>query len=299
MPSYDRTKMFTQSSLKCYTTCPFQFYLKYVKQVPPDSRGTAAFAGQCVHYCLDRLHQEDAFDRHAELYKECCDKLKDEDEYGDLPWKDDSQEEAEKKLEKNLEEGMEMIANYVLQRENIEQEVIATEAEFRLEIDDVKFAGTIDKVAVVDGEKRMIDYKSGKIRPPAEVLKRDIQFGLYELGLKFGQVIAADGEVIDVGGDNINSIYWYHMRDLIPYKKGKKIKGTDEYEYRAGDYRGPAWYKIPRRSAESSKKQIMNIVRAIKGGVFFMAPSALGSCTFCNVSQACSDFCDEAGENVF
>jgi hypothetical protein len=127
------------------------------------------------------------------------------------------------------------------------------------------------------------DLKSGKTVPSPAFLANAIQPTSYLYGIENGWVIHPEQGPRCM---NVNHFVWYHLRNLVPYKRAVKSKGKV-----AGDSRGKAEIEVHRSGAEvdAFAKQMCNIVRGIRMGIWFKNDSILGGCDMCDMKQACTE----------
>jgi len=267
-----------QSMISLYLTCPKQFKLRYVDNIRSDAKSSAMCAGTAMHGTIATMHTDNAFDHYEDIFQSEWDavvKEDDENKFRDT--------EAAKLPGKRIE-GLEIVKQYSV----VERDAAVTfvEVPFEVEIGGEKFAGTIDQIRQSGDEIQLVDLKSNLAAPSSLYLEKNLQFSIYAYGILNGILKPPSGDV-ELG--ILPVPYWYHLRNLLPYKKNGKTRGGRVYK--KGDLKGNPMMKTPRNEADMEKlvQTIGDITKAIKMGVFFERPSSLGSCVgFCQYHAACN-----------
>jgi len=175
------------------------------------------------------------------------------------------------------EQVMELVNTYT--NNNRALDVIHSEVTFEFPINGYSIAGTIDLIyRDADGKIVLRDIKTDSTEPSPGFLARDIQFSIYYLG-----AIRGLGIVPDV-------LEWYHLRNLVPYKKTSVKNGV---QFHAGDVRGNPSFAIERRKEDipNIEKEIRYIIQGIRFNIFPMRPLKIGHicpCNFCQVVSYCT-----------
>ena len=168
---------------------------------------------------------------------------------------------------------------------NREIEVIHSEATFEFLINSYIIKGTIDLV-YRDEQGRIVlrDIKTDSTEPSPEFLARDIQFSIYYRGAVKGLGITPD------------ILEWYHLRNLVPYKKTTTRKGV---QYKPGEIRGNPSFTVARGTEDipTIEKEIRYIIQGIRFNIFPMRPLKIGHLCPCNNCEV-SAFCKPHGERV-
>jgi len=170
----------------------------------------------------------------------------------------------------------ELVAAYI--KNNHSLDVIASEQPFEFKMGGHVITGTIDLI-YRDAAGRVIirDIKTDSSEPSPEFLARDIQFSTYYLGAVLGLGITPD------------IMEWYHIRNLIPYKR-RSTRGGVQFE--AGESRGPASFWVSRQVGDMVGiiREIGYIIQGIRFNIFPMRPLKIGNittCNLCNVQSHC------------
>jgi hypothetical protein len=157
-------------------------------------------------------------------------------------------------------------------------EVMHSEVRFEFPINGYTITGTIDLV-YRDEHGRIVlrDIKTDATEPSADFLARDIQFSIYYLGAIQGLGIQPD------------VLEWYHLRNLVPYKRTSTRNGV---QYKPGEIRGDPSFIVMRRTEDIStiEKEIRCMIQGIRFNIFPMRPLKIGHmcpCNYCEVREYC------------
>lgn len=164
-------------------------------------------------------------------------------------------------------------------------DVIRSEAKFECPINGYTITGTIDLV-YRDEQGRIVlrDIKTDATEPSADFLARDIQFSIYYIGAIRGLGIQPD------------RMEWYHLRNLVPYKKTSTRNGV---QYKPGDIRGDPSFIVSRRTEDipTIEMEIRYIIQAIRFNIYPMRPLKIGHMCPCNHCEV-RTFCQPHGQIV-
>jgi len=164
-------------------------------------------------------------------------------------------------------------------------DVIHSEAAFDFYINGYTITGTVDLV-YRDSQGRIVlrDIKTDSTEPSPDFLARDIQFSIYYLG-----AVRALGLQPDI-------LEWYHVRNLVPYKKATVKNGV---QHQAGEIRGDPSFVVARRTEDipTIEKEIRYIIQGIRFNIFPMRPLKIGHICPCNFCETVS-YCKPHGETV-
>ena len=170
-------------------------------------------------------------------------------------------------------------------RHNRGIDVVHSEAEFEFPINGYTITGTIDLV-YRDEQGRIVlrDIKTDSTEPSADFLARDIQFSIYFLGAIRGLGIQPD------------LLEWYHLRNLVPYKKTSTRNGV---QYKPGEIRGDPSFIVSRTMEDipTIEKEIRYIIQGIRFNIFPMRPLKIGHMCPCNHCEV-TDYCHPHGQIV-
>lgn len=157
-------KSFSVTQLKDYLKCPFRFYLKHILKIKiknyDDREMSPSTFGSLFHKVVAQLK--------GEKLSGSMDEAK---------FTQDLQEKAERAIHRDF--GYNLSFALQIQKENLNDrlsafarsqiqsllpnqtvEIIDTEKSFFLTIDAFKITGTIDRIDLINGQKRIIDYKT-------------------------------------------------------------------------------------------------------------------------------------------
>jgi RecB family exonuclease len=162
------------SSISTYETCPAKFKFQYEDKVPTASSPALSF-GDSLHQALHRFHSRPV---------PVAPSLPELHEMLDMVWvRDGFTTESEEHM--YLEHGRQVLDQY--HRENAERYRIpaALEFRFRIDVEGVQIAGTIDRMDRIPGSGyEIIDYKTSRRLPPQSVIDRDLQLSMYHLAAR-------------------------------------------------------------------------------------------------------------------
>lgn len=303
-PCKDPT-VYTSSYLGTYTKCPYKAYLKYKVGARPSWRNLGAVLGRSIHRSVQALHRNNGWRDWLDIYRENWDLVYADPEESDLPW---SSKTADP--EKAFADGSEMLSLYIAK--NQFEEVWALEIPFRTIVTHpvtgtrYRMAGRLDQIRSISlenchGPRKAFppwtieglpllkgdiwDVKSGGKAPSPGFIANAIQPTAYIYGASHGILLHEDEGPVQMPW--LPSFTHYHLRNLIPYKRAVKAKGKV-----AGDSRGEPEIDFPRTEeeiTESFPKQVCNIIRGMRMGVYFKADSDLGGCDMCEMKRACTE----------
>jgi putative RecB family exonuclease len=162
------------SSIKTYETCPAKYRFEYEERRPTSSSPAMAF-GDSLHRALYRFHNRPVpvAPSLGELW-----------EFLDDEWVSDGfRDESEERLYR--EHARQVLEAY--HRENADAFRIpaALEYRFRVEVEGVELAGTIDRLdRLPGGGYEVIDYKTNRRLPPLRSVDADLQLSVYHLAAR-------------------------------------------------------------------------------------------------------------------
>lgn len=174
------------------------------------------------------------------------------------------------------EQVMELVNIYTQHNRGLD--VIQSEVEFQFPINSYTITGTIDLVYRNEQGKIVLrDIKTDSTEPSVDFLARDIQFSIYYLGAIRGLGIKPD------------ILEWYHLRNLVPYKKTTTRSGV---QYKPGEIRGDPSFIVARTIEDipTIEKEIRYIIQGIRFNIFPMRPLKIGHicpCNYCEVREYC------------
>jgi len=181
------------------------------------------------------------------------------------------------------EQVMELVNVYTNNNRGLE--VLHSEVSFEFPINSYTITGTIDLV-YRDAQGRIVlrDIKTDSTEPSPDFLARDIQFSIYYLGAIRGLGIKPD------------ILEWYHLRNLVPYKKTTTRNGV---QYQAGEIRGDPSFIVARSEEDipTIEKEIRCLIQAIRFNIFPMRPLKIGHMCPCNFCEA-TFYCTPHGETI-
>jgi CRISPR/Cas system-associated exonuclease Cas4 (RecB family) len=195
MPSRERLSY----SFLHSTACGYQNFLRYEGKIKGPVTAPLLL-GNSVHYALEKGHLTDnrTLDTFLTLFlDEHRRSVQDDDVFIAFP-----------EIKQNENEGTNMLSRYWdhMQKGRIQQNPLAVEQEFELEIAGTKLQGKIDKVELQNDGYVVIDYKTGRREPESWFLRRNLQFTAYWFACK------------EIYGEYPVRAIWHHLRN------GKQIE---------------------------------------------------------------------------
>ena len=255
---------FHQSHIALYLKCPRMFYYEKVRGMKPEYVTASAIFGRGIHRAIEDIHGyrlgKEELIRRSLKYR--LDQVVDETEE-EIQWRGE--------YEERFEDAVTYLSVYASKEVNREARVLAAEQSFRLDIGSYTFEGTYDQLRNRDDQLILVDFKSGDWRPSEDFLRRSYQLSLYAYA-----IWKECGRIPD-------EIWWYQLKDHLPYKRAYKGK-------QAGEERGPAIYKTFRTEQDLAylENDLRRVCQAIRFNMFFRSPSQVGSCNgFCRFKDEC------------
>jgi len=255
---------FHHSDIALYLKCPRMFFYEKVQGIKPEYVTASAIFGSAIHRTIEDIHEYrlTGADLIGRSLKYRLDQVEDETEE-EIQWRGEYGD--------RFEEAMSYLSVYASKEVNRNAEIVASEQAFRAEIGPYAFEGTYDQLRR-DGDRLiLVDFKSGDWRPSEDFLRRSYQLSLYAYA-----VWAAYGQIPD-------AVWWYQLKDHLPYKRAYKGK-------KAGEERGPAIYETVRtqEDLEYLENDLRRVCQAIRFNIFFRSPAQVGSCNgFCRFKDEC------------
>jgi putative RecB family exonuclease len=178
--------LYSHSRLASFENCPKQFEFRYVQKIPSETESIEAFVGKRVHEILERLYLfvrrgqvpgvEKVVDRYQALWEETYDPERVRIVRDDTP------------LAYYRELGEACVRGYYLRHYPFDaDETLGIEKRvvFPLDTDGAyRMQGIVDRISRArDGAIEIHDYKTGARVPSQNVLDRDRQLALYQIGL--------------------------------------------------------------------------------------------------------------------
>jgi hypothetical protein len=280
------SNVYTASRLSEFSECPMKYWLHNVKGFRPESRHPNAIRGTAIHGAINRIHRLKKFDDWLDIFEEEKLRAMADPHEVDLPWARGTTEES---VADAMEDGAVMLGGYV--ERNRTAEVVASEVQGRMLVrhprtkTKYRFAMTIDQVRRVGKSLKIVDLKTGKNVPNPAYLARSLQFTGYGAGLK-NATWNVDGEWQSFG-EYPESLSWYQLGLLLPYKRGGKR--SDGSSYQKGDVRGDPEIPVVRDLSQYEEFPIVacRIIQAIRMKLFYHAVNWF-ECGMCKFESACS-----------
>ena len=178
-------EIYSHNRLSYYEQCPLKYKLRYIDKLPPQvGQSIEAFLGIRVHETLEKL-----YDNELNGIPNKFDEIKN---YFIQTWEENWNGDIQiiNKRYKPIDykqNGIDYITNYFLKNLPFNQDkTIALEKELIFKIDDenIKIKGIIDRLAKHHDRYIIHDYKTGKKLPSKKSLSDDRQLGIYALALK-------------------------------------------------------------------------------------------------------------------
>ncbi len=178
-------KTYSYSRIGTYENCPFQFKLRYIDRIKPDTEGVEAFMGSRVHESLEKLYRDKSMAKTPSLeelldfYRVNWDKNIHD---GVVVVRKDYSHDNYKEI------GKICIEEYYGRYFPFEQaKTIALEKRIEVPLGeaDLKFVGFIDRLdRREDGTYEIHDYKTASTLPNQAEIDQDKQLALYQLGIE-------------------------------------------------------------------------------------------------------------------
>lgn len=285
----DKT-VYTASKLDTFARCGWQGKLKFIDKISEETRNLGAVCGRGIHKAIHKVHAENLWQDAPDMFEDEWEAAFDED--GEKDWFGDV---TDKKIETAHGDFKTMFGGYC--RRNSPDVVspcqIYSELAFRGILKHprtstrYRVAGTLDQVRKFDsGFLNITDIKSNKAKPNERFLMLSKQFGLYGWALKNATFILPDGVPIHFGSYP-SELIWYHLRNLLPYKRGGTA--SDGTRFQKGDLRGDPRIPVLRTpdAYDFLCEQICRVIQTIRFKLFTQAEGSI-ECSMCRVSHACT-----------
>jgi CRISPR/Cas system-associated exonuclease Cas4 (RecB family) len=176
---------FSNSSLSTFEQCPQKFKFQYIDKLDAEGEeGIEAFVGSRVHETLKKLY--------ASLQRMKKLSLNDLVEYYGKQWKKNWSKDIkitrkEFSVQNSFDYGVECLNNYFNSYNPFNQGItLGLEKKIRIPLsNDSKYTlvGFIDRLTESNGVYEIHDYKTSAFPPEQEILDRDRQLALYQLGV--------------------------------------------------------------------------------------------------------------------
>ena len=159
------------SAIERYETCPLKFKMSRDWRIPEEPHAAMLYGG-AMHLALRHYYDAIRFERPATA-EEVVQVFRDEFAKAVVP--DDYQRELYEA------QGAQQLQDFVAAAQESQPDVVHTEQEFEIEINEIKIRGRIDRIdRLPDGSVRVVDYKTGKPRTEKDADK-SLQLSIYAL----------------------------------------------------------------------------------------------------------------------
>ena len=289
------TGPFHQSDINQYLTCPFSFYLHKILDLPEAYRHPNTVTGSALHWAIDAWHAkhqapfsrpkaEGFFTDYWQKTLQGLDPMTLAHNSGPVPeikW-----EAIDQKQEELFDDAVSAFFHYTNQEHNLSMQVLHSEITFGLVFHNNHFEGTMDQIRINNsGNLELWDFKFSKVAPSQVFLDRSFQFSLYAIAMKEGGLYIPGQDALEhiQVGEYPEKIVWYHLRNLVPYKRSYK-------GFKPGDLRGDPRIYTARSEAQlkNAKKDLRKICTMIKACHFPRSGRDTGGCNgFCRHLDAC------------
>ena len=187
-----KTPVLSYSQISIYQQCPLKYKYQYIERKPRLPKNYLSF-GQSLHSTLDGF---------AKKYKNNFQTA----EFSDLldiyvrSWSKEGYKD-EKEEKDYWEIGKKILFSFLTQIKKQNPKIIDTEKRFKLNFEDFKLTGVIDRIDERDGEWIILDYKTGKEEKPL-FIKKDLQLPIYSLA------------VYELFGKKVRKVSRYYLKTL-------------------------------------------------------------------------------------
>ncbi|MBN2101002.1 UvrD-helicase domain-containing protein [Candidatus Dojkabacteria bacterium] len=212
------------SHISSYTNCPYQFYFRYILNVPGAESAARSF-GMTIHNTLrefyDRLSRFKGGLPGVSSEPTLEDLLKIYDE----KWQS-SGYESQKQEDRRYESGKQSLEKFYQKCYRKKDLPIALEKRFRVSLGNFWVTGVIDRMDKTDEGIEIIDYKTGKTPSDIKALKKDLQPAIYVLAAEalYKEPVVGASLLYVEGQKKIDIL----VDDNLKEKAVKEIKATLE-----------------------------------------------------------------------
>jgi len=289
------TGPFHQSDIYKYLTCPFSFYLHKILNIPESYRHPNTVTGSALHWAIDSWHSQQqsplthlqAHDFFQDFWHKTLQGLDPMTlAHNSAPLPQIKWEAIDQQQNDLIDDAVSVFFNYTNQEHNLSARVLHSEITFGLVFYNNQFEGTMDQIRINDsGNLELWDFKFSKVAPSQVYLDRSFQFSLYAIAMKEGALYVPGQDALELIqiGEYPEKIVWYHLRNLIPYKRSYK-------GFQPGDLRGDPRIHTTRSETQlkNTKKDLRKICTMMKSGHFPRSGRDTGGCNgFCRHLDAC------------
>ncbi|MFH1547401.1 MAG: PD-(D/E)XK nuclease family protein, partial [bacterium] len=242
-------KNLSYSHISSFQKCPYQFYFKYVLEIPGTESQARSF-GMTIHNTLKEFYER------VRSAKQGFSKISKIPKFEDLvgiyqiKWQSGGYENQRQEKERR-ESGKQALKHFYKKFFDEDQEPLLLEHRFRVPMGDFWLKGTIDRVDSTKDGIEIIDYKTGRIPSDENHIKKDLQLPTYVLAMERMQ----EKKI--------------HQVSLLYVEEGEKIST-----------------KISKEAKEKSVEEIMGCLEEIKKVKFPPKPGPL--CKFCDYKNVCN-----------
>lgn len=237
------------SHISSYENCPYQFYFKYVLQIPGAESQARSF-GLTIHNTLKEFYERVRASKQG--MSNIAKPPKEEDllEIYERKWQSGGYE-GPKQEKDRFEAGKKSLKEFYKKFYEKSQDPILLEHRFRVPMGDFWLKGTIDRVDNTEKGLEIIDYKTGRLPKDPKHIEKDLQLPTYALAMEKMQ----DKKIYQVS--------------LLYLEDNEKIST-----------------KISKENKEASIKAITESLEEIKNLKFPPKPGPL--CKFCDYKNICN-----------
>lgn len=251
-------KFYSFTQLAAFENCPYQYRFAHILKIPGTGKAQFSF-GKTMHSTLQKIFieiekrrgagQGDLFstDKEKELitFAEILDIYKDS-------WVDHWFESKEQKKEYR-ENGERILCGFYEKYKDNWPRAIFLEKGFNLKVradgESYTIRGSIDRIDEIDGELKIVDYKTGRPKDKLTFAERE-QLYIYQLAAR------------EVFGQKIRSLAFYYLEN------------NEEFEFTAAE-----------KDLDKVQEKIVKTITEIKKGNFPPKPSIL--CGYCDFADIC------------
>ena len=170
------------SHISSFETCPYQFYFKYVLEIPGLQSASRSF-GMTVHNTLRAFYERLMRSKQGFDTIEKAPNLEDLLEMYDQKWQSGGYE-SKAQENRRYTSGKKALSHYYETFYSQEENPIWLEGRFKVDVGTVRMSGVVDRLDEYDGGYEIIDYKTGNIPKDPRAFEKNLQLPIYVLAVE-------------------------------------------------------------------------------------------------------------------